>query len=134
MEALVNDRMVKFGSFETNVETAYKYAIPTPKEECSKSFQLGVSFAGGYAAGILSAVVSHQADNLVSFLSNAQGATVGDVSCQEARHVGPFHLRSATSYFYDWNSYRSTMGIYDSFKVFVGLPTTGAAPPTAAVE
>ncbi|KAI3739102.1 hypothetical protein L2E82_29494 [Cichorium intybus] len=41
--------MVKFGSFETIVEMAYKYAIPTPKEECSKSFQLRVSFAGGYA-------------------------------------------------------------------------------------
>lgn len=72
--------MMKFASFETIVELLYKYAIPTPKDQCSKSFQLGVSFAGGYVAGVLCAIVSHPADNLVSFLNNAQGATVGDVS------------------------------------------------------
>ncbi|KAL0909336.1 hypothetical protein M5K25_020193 [Dendrobium thyrsiflorum] len=70
--------MMKFASFENIVEMTYKYAIPTPKEQCSKSFQLGVSFAGGYVAGILCAVVSQPADNLVSFLNNSKGATVGD--------------------------------------------------------
>lgn len=73
------DTMMKFASFETIVEMLYKHAIPTPKDQCSKPFQLGVSFAGGYAAGILCAAVSHPADNLVSFLNNAKGATVGDV-------------------------------------------------------
>ncbi|CAK9166145.1 unnamed protein product [Ilex paraguariensis] len=70
--------MMKFASFETIVELIYKYAIPKPKEECSKALQLGVSFAGGYVAGVLCAIVSHPADNLVSFLNNAKGATVGD--------------------------------------------------------
>lgn len=72
--------MMKFASFETIVEMIYKYGIPTPKEQCSKSLQLGVSFAGGYVAGVFCAIVSHPADNLVSFLNNAKGATVGDVS------------------------------------------------------
>jgi solute carrier family 25 phosphate transporter 3 len=72
--------MMKFASFETIVEMIYKYAIPAPKNECSKPLQLGVSFAGGYVAGVFCAIVSHPADNLVSFLNNAQGATVGDVS------------------------------------------------------
>jgi len=72
--------MMKFASFETIVELLYKHAIPTPKNECSKTLQLGVSFAGGYIAGVLCAIVSHPADNLVSFLNNAKGATVGDVS------------------------------------------------------
>lgn len=72
--------MMKFASFETIVEALYEYAIPTPKDQCSKSLQLGVSFAGGYVAGVLCAIVSHPADNLVSFLNNAKGATVGDVS------------------------------------------------------
>lgn len=76
----VADTMMKFASFETIVEMLYKYAIPTPKEQCSKSLQLGVSFAGGYVAGVFCAVVSHPADNLVSFLNNAKGASVGDVS------------------------------------------------------
>ena len=71
---------MKFASFETIVEMFYKYAIPRPKNECSKSLQLGVSFAGGYVAGVLCAIVSHPADNLVSFLNNAKGASVGDVT------------------------------------------------------
>ena len=75
-----SDTMMKFASFETIVENLYKYAIPVPKDQCSKQLQLGVSFAGGYVAGVLCAIVSHPADNLVSFLNNAQGATAGDVS------------------------------------------------------
>ena len=74
------DTMMKFASFETIVEQLYKNVIPTPKDQCSKTLQLGVSFAGGYAAGILCSIVSHPADNLVSFLNNAKGATAGDVS------------------------------------------------------
>lgn len=72
--------MMKFASFETIVEMIYKYAIPKPKDQCSKPLQLGISFAGGYVAGVFCAIVSHPADNLVSFLNNAKGATVGDVS------------------------------------------------------
>lgn len=80
--------MMKFASFEKIVELLYKYAIPTPKDQCSKSLQLGVSFAGGYVAGVFCAVVSHPADNLVSFLNNAQGATAGDVSKQNNSCLG----------------------------------------------
>jgi solute carrier family 25 phosphate transporter 3 len=76
----IADTMMKFASFETIVEMIYKYSIPKPKDQCSKSLQLGVSFAGGYVAGVLCAIVSHPADNLVSFLNNSKGATVGDVS------------------------------------------------------
>jgi solute carrier family 25 phosphate transporter 3 len=72
--------MMKFASFETIVELIYKHAVPVPKSECSKPFQLGISFAGGYIAGVFCAIVSHPADNLVSFLNNSKGATVGDVS------------------------------------------------------
>jgi len=83
MTLLNADTMMKFASFETVVEMIYKYAIPAPKSECSKNLQLGVSFAGGYIAGVFCAIVSHPADNLVSFLNNAQGATVGDVGFQD---------------------------------------------------
>lgn len=76
----IADNMMKFTSYETIVELLYKHAIPTPKEQCSKPLQLGVSFAGGYIAGVFCAVVSHPADNLVSFLNNAQGVTISDVS------------------------------------------------------
>lgn len=76
----VPDTMMKFATFENIVELIYKHSIPTPKDQCSKSLQLGVSFTGGYIAGVLCAIVSHPADNLVSFLNNAKGATAGDVS------------------------------------------------------
>ncbi|KAL5573699.1 hypothetical protein UlMin_023296 [Ulmus minor] len=70
--------MMKFASFETIVEMIYKYGIPTPKEQCNKNLQLGVSFAGRYMASVFCAIVSHPIDNLASFLNNAKGANVGD--------------------------------------------------------
>jgi len=74
--------MMKFASFENIVEMIYKHVISKPKYECSNSQQLGVSIVGGYMAGILCAVVSHPADNLVSFLNNSKGASVADVSAR----------------------------------------------------
>ncbi|KAF3675184.1 Phosphate carrier protein, mitochondrial [Capsicum annuum] len=122
--------MMKFASFENIVEQLYKHVIPTPKDQCSSTMQLGVSFAGGYLAGILCAVVSHPADNLVSFLNNAKGATVGDAVnklglwslCTRGLPLRIFMIGTLTG---------AQWGIYDSFKVFVGLPTTGGAPPAA---
>lgn len=76
------DTMMKFACFETIVEMVYKHAVPKPKDQCSKPLQLAVSFAGGYIAGVFCAAISHPADNLVSFLNNAKGATVADVSCK----------------------------------------------------
>ena len=40
-----------------------------PKSEYGKGTQIGVSFAGGYIAGILCAIVSHPADVMVSKLN-----------------------------------------------------------------
>ena len=40
-----------------------------PKESYSRLTQTGVSFAGGYLAGILCAIVSHPADVMVSKLN-----------------------------------------------------------------
>ncbi|KAI3673643.1 hypothetical protein L6452_39767 [Arctium lappa] len=125
--------MMKFASFETIVEMMYKYAIPTPKDQCSKSTQLGVSFAGGYVAGIFCAVVSHPADNLVSFLNNAQGATVGD-AVKKLGMLGLFTRGLPLRIVMIGTLTGVQWGIYDAFKVYVGLPTTGGAPPPAAAE
>lgn len=126
--------MMKFASFEMVVEQIYKHAIPIPKSECSKPMQLGVSFAGGYIAGVFCAIVSHPADNLVSFLNNAKGATVGDAVkkmgllglCTRGLPLRIVMIGTLTG---------AQWGIYDAFKVFVGLPTTGGVtPPAAAAE
>lgn len=141
--------MMKFASFETIVEMIYKYAIPRPKDQCSKPLQLGISFAGGYVAGVFCAIVSHPADNLVSFLNNAKGATVGDVSAKldVVSCLSLFSIFSSKINF-DllslqavnklglWGLFTRGLplrivmigtltgaqwGIYDAFKVFVGL-------------
>lgn len=57
---------VAAGCFENTVVALYNYVVPKPKDECSKTEQLGVSFAAGYIAGVFCAVISHPADNLVS--------------------------------------------------------------------
>lgn len=123
--------MMKFASFETIVELLYKYSIPTPKEECSKTLQLGVSFAGGYIAGVFCAIVSHPADNLVSFLNNAKGATVGD-AVKKLGLWGLFTRGLPLRIVMIGTLTGAQWGIYDSFKVMVGLPTTGGVAPAAA--
>ncbi|XP_040986966.1 mitochondrial phosphate carrier protein 3, mitochondrial-like [Juglans microcarpa x Juglans regia] len=127
--------MMKFASFETIVEMLYKHAIPTPKDQCSKSFQLGVSFAGGYVAGVFCAFVSHPADNLVSFLNNAKGATVGD-AVKNLGLWGLFTRGLPLRIVMIGTLTGAQWVIYDGFKVFVGLPTTGGVSPApvAATE
>ncbi|KAK9837447.1 hypothetical protein WJX81_003524 [Elliptochloris bilobata] len=125
--------MMKFACFENTVEALYKYVVPKPKSECSKGEQLGVSFAAGYIAGVFCAVVSHPADNLVSKLNSQKGATISSIVNEmgwTALFTRGLPLRIVmigTLTGLQW-------GIYDAFKVYVGLPTTGAAPPPEPVE
>jgi len=123
--------MMKFASFETIVELIYKNAVPRPKDQCSKPLQLGVSFAAGYIAGVFCAIVSHPADNLVSFLNNAKGATVGD-AVKKMGVVGLFTRGLPLRIVMIGTLTGAQWGIYDAFKVFVGLPTTGGVTPPAA--
>ena len=55
------DTMMKFASFEKTVELIYD-TLPGRKADYSKLAQTGISFTGGYIAGILCAIVSHPAD------------------------------------------------------------------------
>ncbi|XP_024389116.1 mitochondrial phosphate carrier protein 3, mitochondrial [Physcomitrium patens] len=116
--------MMKFATFESTVEAIYKYAVPVPKSEVSSSSQLGISFTAGYIAGVACAIISHPADNLVSFLNKSKDATVKQAIDQmglKALFTRGLPLRIimiGTLTGAQW-------GIYDSFKVFVGLPTTG---------
>ncbi|XP_023529265.1 mitochondrial phosphate carrier protein 3, mitochondrial-like [Cucurbita pepo subsp. pepo] len=128
--------MMKFATFENLVELIYKHVIPKPKNECSSALQLGVSFAGGYIAGVSCAIVSHPADNLVSFLNNAKGATVGD-AVKKLGVWGLFTRGLPLRIVMIGTLTGAQWVIYDAFKVFVGLPTTGGvapAPAAAAIE
>ncbi|KAL8745803.1 MAG: hypothetical protein Q9190_002112, partial [Brigantiaea leucoxantha] len=60
--------MVKFATFEETVARIYK-TLGKPKESYNGLQQTGVSFLGGYIAGIGCAVISHPADVMVSKLN-----------------------------------------------------------------
>lgn len=117
--------MVKFGAFENTVQALYKYVVPKPKSECTKGEQLGVSFAAGYIAGVFCAVVSHPADNLVSKMNAQKGVPAGQIIKEMGwvalftRGLGLRIIMIGTLTGLQW-------GIYDAYKVNVGLPTTGS--------
>ncbi len=98
------------------------------QSECSKLEQLGVSFAAGYIAGVFCAVVSHPADSVVSKLN--QYSTRPPVG-QILKELGPVGIwRGLGMRIFMIGTLTALQWfIYDTFKVYVGLPTTGAAPP-----
>lgn len=60
--------MAKFATYEETVAYIYR-SLGKPKESYNGFQQTGVSFLGGYIAGIFCAVVSHPADVMVSKLN-----------------------------------------------------------------
>jgi len=112
--------MMKFACFERTVEFLYKHVVPKPRQDCSKSEQLVVTFAAGYIAGVFCAIVSHPADTVVSKLNNQPGSS----PMQAARELGmaglwkglgPRIIMIGTLTALQWF-------IYDSVKVFFRLP------------
>merc|ERR1712187_872823 len=71
--------MMKFACFEKTVVALYQYVVPKPRDQCSKSEQLMVTFAAGYIAGVFCAIVSHPADNIVSVINKNPGSTAGQI-------------------------------------------------------
>lgn len=120
------------GAFENTVQALYKYVVPKPKDQCSKAEQLGVSFAAGYIAGVFCAVVSHPADNLVSKLNAQKGASAGDI-IREMGWVSLFTRGLPLRIIMIGTLTGLQWGIYDSFKVMAGLPTTGSTAPKQEV-
>ncbi|KAL3463079.1 mitochondrial carrier domain-containing protein [Aspergillus heterothallicus] len=123
--------MMKFASFENIVEAIYHY-LPGQKTDYNKGAQTAVAFTGGYLAGILCAIVSHPADVMVSKLNanrqpgEAFGAAMGRIY-KEIGFKGLWNglpvriVMIGTLTGLQWM-------IYDSFKIFMGLPTTGGGP------
>ncbi|CAN6449234.1 unnamed protein product [Victoria cruziana] len=111
--------VVKFACFEKTLEGIYKYVLCTPKEECPKGVQLGVSFLAGYVSGVACALVSHPADNLVSLMNNCDGGSVslalqkmGLVSlCTKGLWLRILMVGAMSG---------AQWGIYDAFKVMSG--------------
>lgn len=120
--------MVKFASFEKTVELIYGY-LGKPVSSYSPVQQTGVSFLGGYIAGVFCAVVSHPADVMVSKINSDRkaGESLGSALGRIYSKIGfagvwnglPVRIvMIGTLTGFQWL-------IYDSFKVAIGLPTTG---------
>ncbi|KAF7244289.1 Phosphate carrier protein, mitochondrial [Varanus komodoensis] len=112
--------MMKFSCFERTVEALYKYVVPKPRDKCSKMEQLGVTFVGGYIAGIFCAVVSHPADSVVSVLNKEKGSTAIDV----LRRLGIYGIWKGlfTRILMIGTLTALQWFIYDSVKVYLKLP------------
>jgi solute carrier family 25 (mitochondrial phosphate transporter), member 3 len=116
--------MVKFASFEKAVEAIYK-SLDRPKESFNTLQQTGVSFLGGYIAGIGCAVVSHPADVLVSKLNS-------DRKAGESAMAATSRIYGKIGFSGLWNGLPVRIAmigtltafqwlIYDSFKVYLGV-------------
>ncbi|KAF2767242.1 mitochondrial carrier [Teratosphaeria nubilosa] len=120
--------MVKFATFESAVNAIYAQ-LGKPKESYNSLQQTGVSFLGGYIAGIGCAVVSHPADVMVSKLNADRKPGEGAVTA-----IGRIYKNIGFAGLWNGIPVRIAMIgtltafqwlIYDSFKVYLGLPTTG---------
>ena len=120
--------MCKFATFETTVDKIYHY-LGKPKSAYNGLQQTGVSFLGGYIAGIACAVISHPADVMVSKLNSDRKSGEG-----AAKAVG--RIYSNIGFGGLWNGLPvrivmigtltgSQFFLYDGFKVALGLPTSG---------
>ena len=71
----------------------YSYVFTKPKKEYSKNTQLSITFASGYIAGVICALVSQPADNLVSLRAKAEhrhksfGTLINEVRCASCSRV-----------------------------------------------
>ena len=114
--------MVKFGAFENIVKGFYTNVFTAPRNSYSKSTQLGITFMSGYLSGIFCAIVSHPADTMVSIM-NKKGGSAGEIYSEIGfkglwQGLGTRIFMIGTLTGLQWY-------IYDSFKVAVGLGTTG---------
>ncbi|KAJ3291325.1 hypothetical protein HK104_006172 [Borealophlyctis nickersoniae] len=118
--------VAKFFFFEKTVQMFYTRVFTKPKESYSKGTQLGVTFASGYIAGIICAIVSHPADSLVSLMSKPanKGKGLGQIASEfgymnlATKGLGTRVLMIGTLTGLQW-------WIYDSFKTALGMGTTG---------
>lgn len=135
--------IIKFMAFERIAEQVYKLIFNTTgrkKNDLNKVEQMGVVFTSGYIAGVLCGAVSHPADTMVSKINQLKmegglftkmGAiysgtpTVPGIGFSGLwKGFWPRVVMIGTLTGLQWF-------IYGAYKVSVGLPAPGAAPPAS---
>jgi solute carrier family 25 phosphate transporter 3 len=121
--------IVKFVAFEKIVQMFYTNVFTQEKSSYSKGTQMGVTFASGYIAGVFCAIVSHPADTMVSILNKRSGSdkSTGQQVKEIYGEIGFNGLWKGlgTRIFMIGTLTCLQWVIYDSFKVWCGLATTG---------
>ena len=120
--------IAKFVGFEMVVEQFYTKVFTKPRDSYSKGFQLGITFASGYIAGVFCAIISQPADNLVSQMGKAEnkGRSFGELAAEQGAKrlflggLGTRVIMIGTLTGLQW-------WIYDTWKTFCGLGTSGGA-------
>jgi len=120
--------MAKFFFFEKVVQLFYTHVFTNPKETYSKATQLEITFASGYLAGVICAIVSQAPDNIVSQMGKAanKGKSFGQIAGEQGaknlftKGLGTRVLMIGTLTGLQW-------WIYDTFKTAMGMGTTGGA-------
>jgi len=122
--------MIKFVGFYLTAEWVYEQLdsrFNIKKSDMSTASQLTVTFASGYWAGIFCAIATQPMDNLVSMkgIEANKNKTWGQLATEMGtkdlflKGLSTRVIMIGTLTGLQW-------GIYDAFKVFAGLPTTGA--------
>ena len=117
--------VANFVTFEHTVKAIYKHILNTKnKNEYSQSTQLGVSFAAGYVSGLVSTIVSHPADSLLSLRARYPDKTykqiIDLVGWKQLATQGLVPRAALTG-----TIIASQWFLYDSFKSIMGLGTSG---------
>lgn len=118
--------VAKFYFFEKVVSLFYNYVFTKPKDTYSKTTQLSITFASGYLAGVICALVSQAPDNLVSQMGKAEnkGKSFGQMINEQGLYklctkgLGTRVIMIGTLTGLQW-------WIYDTFKTAMGMGTTG---------
>jgi len=120
--------MAKFFFFEYIVTLFYTHVFTQPKSTYSKSTQLSITFASGYIAGVVCAIVSQAPDNLVSQMGKPEnkGKSFGQIASEQGlkklftKGLGTRIIMIGTLTGLQW-------WIYDTFKTAMGMGTTGGS-------
>jgi len=125
--------VIKFMAFERIAEAIFKM-LPKPKNELSKTEQMGVIFTAGYLAGVLCGIVSHPADTMVSKINKLKMS--GSVS----EKMKLIYSGNATTPGIGFSGLWTGLGprvvmigtltglqwfLYGAFKAYIGLPVPG---------
>lgn len=120
--------MAKFYFFEKVVEAFYTHVFTEPRSSYTKGTQLGVTFASGYTAGVICAIVSHPADTVVSKMAKG-GQSAGQILSELGfggiwGGLGTRIIMIGTLTGLQWY-------IYDGFKTAMGMGTSGGGGKAA---